>query len=53
MGESLYGRGLALALGWVVWDQNEPISPAEPSEAWPLLNPSTGPSIFGKLPCEH
>lgn len=39
--------------GWVVSDQNEPISPAEPSEAWPLLNPSTGPSIFGKLPCEH
>lgn len=40
---------LALALGWVVWDQNETISPAEPSEAWPLLNPSTEPSIFGKL----
>ena len=56
MGVCLYDRGLALALGWVVWDQNEPISPAKeggPWEAWPLLNPSTGPSIFGKLLCEH
>lgn len=41
-------EGLALLWGGLCGIRNEMTRPAGAKEAWPLLNPSTEPSIFGK-----